>query len=242
MPSARAIRTGAIGERRWEAAAASSSAASPASGKTRLAAEVARHAREHGGLVLYGRCDDGPAAAAQPFAQALGAYAAACPGDELRVQLGGRASDLIPLLPELAARVPGVAEPASAEPDVERLRTLDAVAALLEAAGEASTVLLVVDDLHWADDLSLMLLRRVLRADTGMRLLVVATYRDTEPTRSQVLADVVAGLARRSDVARLELGPLAETDVATILANARAPAVAGRRGARRHRRQPVLHR
>jgi DNA-binding SARP family transcriptional activator len=201
----------------------------PGIGKTRLAAEVAAHARERDGVVLYGRCDDGLAAAAQPFAQALGAYAAACPVDELRVQLGTRASDLIPLLPELTARVPGVAEPAPAEPEVEQLRTLEAATALLEAAGAAAPVLLVLDDLHWADDLSLVLLRHLLRADAAMRLLVLATYRDTEPSRSPLLGDVVTGLAARADVARLELGPLAEPDVATILAQAgREPTLAGR--------------
>jgi DNA-binding SARP family transcriptional activator len=201
----------------------------PGIGKTRLAAEIAAFAREQEAVVMYGRCDDGLSAAAQPFAQAFGAYAAACPVDELRVQLGARASDLIPLLPELAERVPGVAEPAPAEPDVERLRTLEAAAALLESAGAAAPVLLVLDDLHWADDLSLLLVRHLLRADATMRLLVLATYRDTEPSRSPLLADVVTGLARRPDVARLELGPLAEPDVAAILAHAgRQPSLAAR--------------
>jgi DNA-binding SARP family transcriptional activator len=201
----------------------------PGIGKTRLAAEVAARARERDGVVLYGRCDDGLSPAAQPFAQALGAYAAACPVDELRVQLGTRASDLVRLLPELSARVPGLAEPAPAEPEVEQLRTVEAATALLEAAAGAAPVLLVLDDLHWADDLSLVLLRHLLRAESAMRLLVLATYRDTEPSRSSLLGDVVTGLARRADVARLELGPLAEPDIAAILAHAgRKPALAGR--------------
>ena len=201
----------------------------PGIGKTRLAAEIAGHARERGGVVLYGRSDEGLAAAAQPFAQALGAYAATCPVDELRVQLGARAGDLVGLLPELDARLPGIAESAPAEPEAERLRTLEAAAALLEAAGATAPVLLVLDDLHWADDLSLLLLRHVLRIDASVRLLVVATYRDTEPSRSALLGEVVAGLARRPDVARLELGPLAETDVAAILAHSgRQASLAGR--------------
>jgi DNA-binding SARP family transcriptional activator len=201
----------------------------PGIGKTRLAAEVAGYAREREGVVLYGRCDDGLAAPAQPFAQALGTYAAACPVDELRVQLGGHASDLVALLPELTARLPGLAEPAPAEPDVKRLRTLEAATALLEAAGAAGPVLLVLDDLHWADDLSLMHLQHLLRAQAAMRLLVLAAYRDTEPSRSALLGDVVTGLARRDDVTRHALGPLAERDVAAILASAgRRPSLAGR--------------
>src|SRR5919106_1499686 len=202
----------------------------PGIGKTRLAAELAAHARAREGIVLYGRCDDGLSAPAQPFAQALGAYIAACPIDELRVELGARASDLVQLMPELAARLPGgVAEPAPAEPEVQRLRTLEAASALLEAAAEAAPVLLVLDDLHWADDLSLLLLRHLLRVDASVRLLVVATYRDTEPSRSALLGEVVTGLARRPDVARLELGPLTEPDVAAILAHSgRRASLAGR--------------
>ena len=201
----------------------------PGIGKTRLAAEIARHAGERGGVVLYGRCDEGLSAAAQPFAQALGSYVAACPVDELRVQLGARAGDLIGLLPALDARVPGIAESAPAEPELRRLRTLEAVAALLQAAGEGAPVLLVLDDLHWADDLSLQLLRHLLRVEAPMRLLLIATYRDTEPSRSALLAEVVTGLARRPDVARLELGPLGERDVAEILSHAgRQPSLAGR--------------
>jgi DNA-binding SARP family transcriptional activator len=192
----------------------------PGIGKTRLAAELGAHARSQNGVVLYGRCDEGLAAPAQPFAEALGAYAAACPIDELRVQLGRRAGDLLPILPALVQRLPGVAEPEPAEPDVERLRAFEAAVALLEAAASSARVLLVLDDLHWADELSLLLLRHVLRTEMAARLLVLATYRDTEPSRSPLLADVVTGLARQPDVIRIELGPLAEPDVAALLAYA----------------------
>jgi uncharacterized tellurite resistance protein B-like protein len=195
----------------------------PGIGKTRLAAELATHARRDGGVVLYGRCDDGPAAAAQPFADALGAYAAACPPDELRVQLGQAAADLLPLLPALSARVPGVAEPPPVAPELQRLRLLDAVTTLLQAAGEAAPVLVVLDDLHWADELALQLTRQVLRADAARRVLVLATYRDSEASRSPLLADVVTGLAREPHITRIELGPLAAADIASLLARAGRP-------------------
>src|SRR4029450_5371319 len=71
--------------------------------------------------------------------------------------------------------------------------------------------------------------RHLLRADGAVRALLVATYRDTEPGRSPLLADVVTGLARRPDVARLQLGPLRERDIAAILADAgRESSQAGR--------------
>ena len=190
----------------------------PGIGKTRLAAELA--ARTPDAVVLYGRCDEGLAPPAQPFAQALSAYVAACPVDELRVQLGGSGPHLLSLVPGLAARVPGIGEPAATDPDLERLRTLDAVTDLLAAAAAVTPMLLVLDDLHWADELSLHLLRHVLVATRPMRLLMVATYRDTEPARSALLGEITTGLARRQDVERIELGPLAEGDVAAILADA----------------------
>jgi hypothetical protein len=112
---------------------------------------------------------------------------------------------------------------------VERLRMLTAVADFLRAAGVAAPLLLVLDDLHWADELSLLLLRHLLRAGDDMRLLVLATYRDTEPSRSPLLAETLSGLARRPEVTRLELGPLGEPDVAAILADAgREPTDAAR--------------
>jgi DNA-binding SARP family transcriptional activator len=218
-------------EAAWTAAAGGARqaillAGEPGIGKTRLAAELA--ARVDDAVVLYGHCDDGLTPPAQPFAAVISAYVAACPPDELRVQLGGAGPHLLGLVPALAARVPGLAEPAPADPDLERLRTLDAVTELLAAASAAAPVLLVLDDLHWADELSLHLLRHVLVAAQPMRLLVVGTYRDTEPPRSALLTDVVTGLARRPDVARIDLAPLAEADVAAILEDAgRARALAG---------------
>ncbi len=193
-------------------------AGEPGIGKTRLAAELA--ARTDGALVLYGHCDDGLAPPAQPFREALAAYVAACPPDELRVQLGGGGPHLLGLLPALAARVPALGEPAPADPDLERLHTLDAVAQLLAAATAVTPALLVLDDLHWADALSWQLLRHVLAATEPMRLLVVGTYRDTEAPRSPLLGEVTTGLARREDIERIDLGPLAEPDVAVILEGA----------------------
>ena len=192
----------------------------PGIGKTRLAAEVAAHALKADATVLYGRCDDGLAAPAQPFAEALGAYVAACPVDELRVQAGARAADLHPVLPELRALMPGLRAPAPADPDLERLRASEAVAALLAAAAEGAPVLLVLDDLHWADEFSLQLLRHLAGGAPAVRLLVLATYRDTEPSRSPLLADVVADLVRSPDTGRVALGPLDEPAVAALLERA----------------------
>ena len=184
----------------------------PGIGKTRLATEAARRVADDDGLVLYGHCDDGLAAPAQAFAEALGPYVAVCPLDRL-------SSATLPVLPRLSDRLATPPEPEPADPDGARLQTFDAIASLLAGAARDRPVLLVLDDLHWADDLSLHLLRHVLRAGDATRMLVLATYRDTEPRGSGVLEEVVTGLGRRADVRRLELGPLEEPDVAAILEN-----------------------
>jgi DNA-binding SARP family transcriptional activator/tetratricopeptide (TPR) repeat protein len=200
----------------------------PGIGKTRLAAEIAAHAVDRGATVLYGHCDDGLAAPAQPFAEALGAFVAACPADELRLRLGATATDLHPVVPALRALIPRGRAPAPVDPDLERLRACEAVAALLAEAGEVAPVLLVLDDLHWADELSLQLLRHLGGGSPAVRLLVLATYRDTEASRSPLLPDLVASLGRTPDAAHVPLGPLAEEAVAALLEHAgRAPELAG---------------
>ena len=179
--------------------------------------------------MLYGHADDGLAVPAQPFAEALSAYVGACPPDELagatgraRRRAGARAADARDL-------VAGNRRAGARRPRGRAAAVIDATASLLAAAGSTAPVLLVLDDLHWADELSLLLLRHVLRADDRMRVLVLATYRDTEPSRSPLLADVVTGLARQPEVSRLELAPLAEPDVAAILTDAgRPPSLAPR--------------
>src|SRR3954447_24645277 len=72
--------------------------------------------------------------------------------------------------------------------------------------------------------MALQVLRHLLRSDTRMRLLVLATYRDTEEARSALLSEVVSALARPPEVCRIELGPQAGPAGAAILAGAGRPA------------------
>ena len=202
----------------------------PGIGKTRLAAELAAsRASGRAASCCTGAATTGLPRAAQPFAAGAAAYVAAVPARRAARPARRRGPAIWCRCSRADCARAGHRRAAPAAPEVERLRTLEATAALLEAAGAAAPVLLVLDDLHWADELSLLLLHHVLRADVPMRVLVVATYRDTEPSRSPLLADVVTGLARRPDVSRLELAPLAEPDVAAILTHAgRPPSLAAR--------------
>jgi DNA-binding SARP family transcriptional activator len=177
-------------------------------GKTRLAAELARGVR---GPVLYGRCDEGLGVPYQPFVQALRPVARRMGSERLAAALGPLAPELARLLPELA----GLGEPARGEPETERLALFEAVAALLEAATRERHALLVLDDLHWAPQPTLQLLRHVIRSERDMRLMVLGTYRDTEA--DDALAQLLVDLQRDGSVERVRVGGLDERAVAELL-------------------------
>ncbi len=179
-------------------------------GKTRLAAELARGVR---GAVLYGRCDEGLAVPYQPFVEALRVLARTLGPERIRTELGPLAPELARLLPELAE----LGEPSSADPETERLALFEAVAALLEAATQERRALLVLDDLHWAPAPTLLLLRHLVRSERPLRLMAIATYRDTELRPGDALAQLLADLRRDESVERMPIGGLDERAVASLL-------------------------
>jgi class 3 adenylate cyclase len=189
----------------------------PGIGKTRLVTEVIRIAHDRGAIALWGRCDEEVGAPYAPFADALHHYVAVSPPDRVRAELGPLGGELVRILPELTSRVPGLAEPMRADADTERFRLFDSVADLLAEMSAAQPVVLVLDDVHWADKPSLLLLRHLLRSSTPMRLFVLATYRDTDLDRSHPLADVLADLRRQPGVERLDLQGLDEGEITTLM-------------------------
>jgi tetratricopeptide (TPR) repeat protein len=191
-------------------------AGEPGIGKTRLAAEFSEAAHAEGAVVLAGRCYEDAVDAYGPFAEALRAYVAACPLTELTLQLGPRRPELSLLVPELGD---GTTEaPASGRAEQQRLRLFDAVASLLAAVSLARPAVLVLDDLHWADDASLLLLRHIVRATEGSPLMVLGTYRATELDRRGSLAAAIAELRRGRALHELGLEGLSEGDVAALIA------------------------
>jgi predicted ATPase len=138
-------------------------AGEPGVGKTRLAAELARIVHDEGAMVLAGRCDDDLGVPYQPFVEALRHFLDHAAG--LPERLGRYAGELARLVPELGERAPGLPPPLRSDPEMERYRLFDAIAAWLTAASNDEPVLLVLDDLQWAARPTLMLLRHVLRGE-----------------------------------------------------------------------------
>src|SRR5207249_3291593 len=113
--------------------------------------------------------------------------------------------ELLRLVPEVAERVPALPPPLQSNPETERYRLFDAVAAWLAVASADQPLVLVLDDIQWAAKPTLLLLRHVARSSEAMRLLVLGTYRDTELAHDHALIEVVADLRRQGVGDRLSL-------------------------------------
>jgi hypothetical protein len=150
----------------------------PGIGKTTLAAELALRVHAAAGTVLYGRWDEEGHAPYQALREALGTYATACPRRLLRSDIAAHADDLARLLPDVGARIGGVRPPLADDPEAERLRLFDAVRDWLGAIAHRHPVLLVLDDLQWAERSSLLMLRHLLDTPPAGQVLTVVTLRD----------------------------------------------------------------
>jgi class 3 adenylate cyclase len=187
-------------------------------GKTTLAAAAARAGWEAGACVLFGHCDEDLGAPYQLFAEALRHYALHADGQTAMRMLRPYASELVRLIPELTERVPDLAPSRAADSDAERYMLFAAVVSLLASLGERQPVILVLDDLQWADKGSLQLLRHVAISEHATRLLVVGTYRDTELHGSTALVELLGALRRLNvETRRIELSGLDDAGVALLM-------------------------
>jgi predicted ATPase/DNA-binding CsgD family transcriptional regulator len=192
----------------------------PGAGKSRLAREFAAEAVADGALVLYGACDPELRSPYSPFIEALDRLARTVEPDELREALGAAGGELTRLLPDLPALAGDLPAPVEADPDTERHRLHNAVAGLLENVSRRRPVLLVLEDGHWADAPTLTLLRHLARSAGAARLLLLATFRDTEADVPRALAETLAELRRSEDVVRMRLGGLSGSEVADLVRRA----------------------
>jgi DNA-binding SARP family transcriptional activator len=189
-------------------------AGEPGIGKSRLVEELATRARAHAARVLVGRCwEAGGAPPYWPWVQALRGYVRETERDTLAAQLRAADGDLlVALLPELADLAPGHDVPAL-DTEGARFRLFGAVGAFLRGAAEAQPLLVVLDDVHAADEPSLLLLRFVAREIADSRVVIAGAFRDVDPTLSGPLTAAVAELVREPHTRQIALGGLAEEDV-----------------------------
>ena len=186
-------------------------------GKTALVAEAARAAFDAGACVLFGHCEEDLATPYQLFAEVLAHYAMHAPEDQLVAHVASGGSELVRLVPALASRMRDLPPSKATDADTERFLLFAAVVGLLALASQQQAVVVVLDDLQWADTASLLLLRHLAASDVAMRVLVIGTYRDSELSPSHPLLDTLATLRRQPRVSRIELAGLGDTGVVAFL-------------------------
>ena len=183
-------------------------------GKTHLCAAIALTAHARGVSILYGRCDADPLVPFQPFVEALRQVVMHA-DDELLAPLAahGGSAQLARLVPELGERIAGA--PVAAEH--ERYWLLEAIATLLAAQAERAPLLLVLDDVHWADSGTLLALRRLARHPSSLPLLVVATSRSDVLSAEHPLVGALQEVRRSAPVERIRVGRLGRENVGALI-------------------------
>ena len=197
-------------------------------GKTRLIAELAARAAGRGTVVATGGCVELTAGTAPylAFTDAL---------RDLGRAVGPRAWERMRAgaPPELAGVLPGASETSVVRSDpAARARLLGQAHDLLAEAASTAPLLLVLEDVHWADRSTLDLAAYLARAVRGERIALVATYRSDETPRRPVLRSWLAELSRAAGASRIDLEPFGEPEIAELLAAdpATAASIARRSG------------
>ncbi len=191
-------------------------AGEPGIGKTTLAAQFAADVYGQDGLVVYGRTDEDLGLPYQPWIEALGQLVTHVPEAALADHLADRGAHLARLVPELARRL-NVEVPASGDGDSERFVLYGCVTDLLARVSATQPVLVVVDDLHWADRATVQLLRHVATTDQRMRVGVLGTFRDSDIGTDHPVSELLAALHREGGAQRIALHGFSDVDLLALL-------------------------
>ncbi len=186
-------------------------------GKTRLSTHLALQAHGEGATVLYGRCDEDLGVPYQPWVQALGYLVKEASQPILDGHVERYGGDLARLVPGLGDRLSELPSLRQSDPETERYLLYAAVVGLLEGAGKREPVVLILDDLHWADAPTLSLLRHVVASGSLISVMVVGTYRDSDLSHEHPLTALLAALHREQGVERIKLAGLDSEDVLALM-------------------------
>ena len=187
-------------------------------GKTRTAQELALIAEQRGARVLWGRCYEGEGAPPYwPWVQLIRSYVQATDPKRLPSEMGPGASGIAEIVPEVRDLLPGL-EPAPrvSSPEQARFQLFDSITSFFKRAAQGKPLVLVLDDLHWADGSSLLLLEFLAREMGSSCLLLVGTYRDVELSRRHALSQSLGNLIREHLFQLVQLRGLTQQEVERV--------------------------
>jgi class 3 adenylate cyclase len=184
-------------------------------GKTRLARELARRAGKLGSGVLWGSCSEAELPLPYlPFVEAIGARLDEREAGTIRAELGPRAAELAQVFPQLREGPPS---PAAADPEA-KVRLFEAVVGLLELWARDRALLLVIDDIHWADSSTRELLEYAARRLERRRVMLLATYRSDELDRLHPLTRAVQTWRRGGLAQVVSVGAMTRSQAGQMIA------------------------
>jgi predicted ATPase/DNA-binding CsgD family transcriptional regulator len=190
----------------------------PGIGKTRLLKEMAERAEQSGALVLRGGASEAEGMPPYlPFLEALGSYISMAPPEQLHAQADPIAPILAMILPELPRQLGKLTPSYPLPPEQERLRLYEAVGQFLSAIAASKPLLLLLDDLHWADTATLDLFCHVAQHQAVSRICILGAYRSDELLSRPALERSILTLTRNRQLMTLTLEPLNEADVAELI-------------------------
>ena len=190
----------------------------PGIGKTRTAQELVTYAGLRGAQVLWGRSyEEQGVPPYWPWVQAIRSYVRERDPEQLRTEMGSGAADIAEVVSDVRERLPDLPPAPQLEPEQARFRLFDSIAAFLKTASQRQPLVLVLDDLHWADQPFLALLQFAARELGGARLLIIGTYRDMELSRQHPLAEALGELTRERLFQRVILRGLSQEDIGRFI-------------------------
>ncbi|MCH8350568.1 MAG: AAA family ATPase [Chloroflexi bacterium] len=189
-------------------------AGEPGIGKTRAASELANYAQALGAQVIWGWCYEGEGAPPYwPWIQSIRSYVRGAIAAQLASEMGAGAADIATLVPAVHEKLPDLIPSPQLEPEQARFRLFDSIATFFRNASTSSALVIILEDLHWADRSSLLLWEFMSKELSDARVMLLGTYRDVEVDRRHPLSRSIGTLIREPNFHRLLFGGLSLQDV-----------------------------
>ena len=181
-------------------------AGEPGIGKTRTAEVLSNYATLRQMQVLWGRCYEGEGDPPHlPWIQTIRSFARDTDPEQLRSLMGAGAVEIAEIVSDVRYRLPDLPVAPSLGPEQARFRLFDSIVNFLRNAGAKQPLMLILEDLHWADQPTLSLLAFMAREISSARLLIVGTYRDDGLSHANPLSQTLGMLAAEEAYQKVQL-------------------------------------
>jgi tetratricopeptide (TPR) repeat protein len=198
----------------------------PGVGKTTLVKRLIKEAEQRGAVALFGRCYESEGTVPySPFVETTEQALRVVPPEWVREDLGDAAPEVARMVPELHRRFPDIGDPVDLPPEQQRRYFFNAISDFIGRASDRMPIVLVADDIHWADEPTLLLIEHVAAQLSELRILAIGTYRDVELDVSRPLAATLERLLRARLAERIAVKRFDRSGVGRLLdAHAGRPA------------------